>query len=112
MSIFDEIQNDILGTIDLSIILSKDKILAYKLKNKEFKDWVENELNGYDDGDLLPEYRKLYVIAQGTFWNGRWQGNNQIITVSIIPEEFQHVFNERYMFQGIKELESLLESIR
>lgn len=112
MSVFDEIQNDILGTADLSVILRKAKVLAYKLKNKEFKDWIENELNGYDDGDLLPSYRKLSTIAQGDFWNGRWKATNQVIPLSVIPEEFCHWFDEHNMLQGIKELESLLESIK
>ena len=61
-SVFDKIQDDILGATDLSLILRKAKVLAYKLKNQEFKDWVEHELNGYDENDLLPEYRKIHTL--------------------------------------------------
>ena len=112
MSIFDEIQNDIINNIDLSIILLKAKVLAYKLKNQEFKDWIENELNGYNNNDLLPYYRELSVAAQGNFWNGSWQINNQLIPITIIPKEFHSYFSEYKMFQGIKELESLIETLK
>ncbi len=112
MSLFDEIQNELIGEADLSIILRKAKVLAYKLENKEFKDWVENELNGYPNKDLLPKYRKLKTIALGDFWNGVWQVKNHVIPLANISKEYRFAFSEIYVFQGIKELEAMIESIK
>ena len=109
MSFFSEIQNELVGTVDLSTILRKAKVLAYKLGNQEFKDWVENELNGYKDINLLPEYRKLETIAQGNFINAGWKISNQVIPLSLIPEKYITIFSELHLFQGIKELEAMLE---
>ena len=111
MSVFDEIQSDILGSTDLSVILRKAKVLAFKLKNKEFKDWVENELNGYNDNDSLPEYRKVSTVANGNFINTSWHSKGVPIPLHNIPSEFHHHFNEIRLFQGVKELESLIDTI-
>lgn len=111
MSLYDEILSDLVGTADLSVILRKAKVLAYKLKNKEFKDWIENEFNGYKDSALMPQYRKLSTISQANFWNGHWQIDNQVVPMSLIPEEYRGAFNQLYVHQGIKELESMSESM-
>lgn len=111
ISKFDEIQNDILGTTDLSSILRKAKIIAYKLKNKEFKNWIENELNGYPNEQSIPEYRKLDTIAQGDFINLRWHYKSVDIPLHNIPEDVHHHFHTIPVTQGIKQLESYLETM-
>lgn len=46
--------------IDLSQGLTRAKLIAYKLNNTQFKDWLTTELNGYSDQkDDLPKYRKI-----------------------------------------------------
>ncbi len=111
-SVFDEIQDDILGATDLSLILRKAKVLAYKLKNQEFKDWVEHELNGYDENDLLPEYRKIHTQSCGNFVNSAWSMKDAPIPTHNIPEKYREYFQNVNMLQGIKELESLVETLR
>ncbi len=44
---------------NLSDLLRKALIIATKLNLKDFKRWVLNELNGYENMDELPEYRKI-----------------------------------------------------
>jgi AbiTii len=112
VSHFDQIQSDILSNEDLSIILRKAKVIAYKIKNQEFKDWIENELNGYNDDDLLPEYRKIFTIAQGDFLNTRWHYKSVEIPLHNIPENLHHFFNEINVTDGVKGLESHLETIK
>lgn len=111
MSLFDEILNELTGTTDLSVILRKAKVLGYKLGNDEFKDWVENELNGYKSFETLPEYRKLSSIALGDFSNGYKSIRGYIVPMSLIPINIRENFNMLYMKQGVKELESMLETI-
>lgn len=43
--------------ITLSQALTRAKIIAYKISNTQFKDWIASELNGYSDHTKLPAYR-------------------------------------------------------
>lgn len=111
MSLFNEIQHDILSNIELSIILRKAKVLSYRLKNKDFKDWIENELNGYKEVDLLPEYRKIFTVTNGNFANSFRVLKNVPIPLQNIPKEYHKFFSEIDLNQGIKELESLIDTV-
>jgi hypothetical protein len=65
MSLFDEIQLEILSPASLSAVLRKAKVLAYRLKNQEFKNWIEHELNGYkDQGSLLSQNLTAYYFSR------------------------------------------------
>lgn len=44
------------GKITLSQALTRAKIIAYKLNNNDFKEWITCELSGYDSKEL-PNYR-------------------------------------------------------
>lgn len=68
MSLLRDIQNDAVNSsVNVSDLLRKCKILAYRLGNEDFKSWVEFELNGYNSEDLLPDYRILVVGSKGYF---------------------------------------------
>lgn len=54
----------------LSGLLRKLLVLAHQLKNQRLKDWVTAELNGYSNGESLPEYRVTRGIAKGNFRGG------------------------------------------
>jgi hypothetical protein len=112
MSLFDEIQAEILSTASLSTVLRKAKVLAYRLKNQEFKDWIEHELNGYDNVDFLPKYRRISTHSKGDFLNPGWKMKGVPIPPNNIPREIREVINEVNMKQGIKELEGLLDTLK
>jgi hypothetical protein len=111
MNLFDEIQSDVLSDVPLSTVLRKGKVLAYRLKNQEFKDWIEHELNGYDDEDSLPEYRKISTHSEGNFINSAWKMNDAPIPMNNIPRELREVVNGVHLTQGAGELESLVETL-
>jgi hypothetical protein len=111
MTLLDEIQSEILSGASLSTALRKAKVLAYRLKNQEFKDWVEHELNGYEETSPLPEYRKISTYSTGNFLKPGLKMNDVPIPTNNIPREIREVINEVNMRQGIKELEALLETI-
>ncbi|MFL4396276.1 hypothetical protein RJ729_15695 [Acinetobacter pittii] len=68
MSLLREIQDDAVNSnVKVSDLLRKCKILAYRLGNEDFKNWVDLELNGYSSNNLLPDYRKLHVGSKGHF---------------------------------------------
>ena len=45
--------------ITLSQALTRAKLIAYKIDNKDFKSWIDNELNGYFNNNVIPQYRKI-----------------------------------------------------
>lgn len=110
MNLFDKIQSDILGEADLSTILREAKVLAYRLKNQEFKEWVEYELNGYRGNASIPKYRSLGTVSCGDFINLRWRISGTQIPLQNFPDEIQEIMRAVDLRQGVKELESMVES--
>jgi len=112
LNLITEIQDDILDpSIRLSSTLRKAKVLAYRLKNADFKEWVDQELNGYTSStDTLPDYRELGSQSYGTFVGIVKQLKNVPIPPLCLPEEFQEFAVTVFLSQGIRSLESLVES--
>lgn len=48
------------GNTPIPELLRKALLIATKLGLKDFRQWVLNELNGYDNIDDLPDYRVIY----------------------------------------------------
>jgi hypothetical protein len=112
MSLLREIQKDAVDpNVDISTLLRKCKILAARLKHKEFSKWVENELNGYSMSDELPEYRKFDVQSFGHFSGPFGSGlKNAPIPAFCLPEDLQHIANKAYLYNGISTYSSLVKS--
>jgi hypothetical protein len=63
----------ILATDDkqsITTLLRKCLILASQLKNERLKAGANQELNGYDDPETVPEYRKMPAQAKDNFSGG------------------------------------------
>lgn len=112
MNLISEIQKGILDpSVLLSSTLRKAKVLAYRLKNNEFKGWVDRELNGYTGGrNALPDYRRLGSQSYGTFASIAKVAKNVPIPPLCLPDEFQEFSENLFMPEGIRALESLVES--
>ena len=46
----------------LTDALMKTKILLHNIDHKELTEWVNNELNGYADGEEIPLYRIIGCV--------------------------------------------------
>ena len=68
--------------------LRKCLILAFQLKNERLKEWVENELNGYDKQADVPEYRKVQLHSRGNFSGpaGSWLPS-RALPISVLKQE-------------------------
>lgn len=111
MSLLRDIQAAAIDSeVPLATLLRKCKVLAARLGNAEFKQWIEDELNGYKSLDSLPEYRKLYVNSKGHF-SGPFQSGlrNADIPLSCIPEKFRKNLSQSHMKEPIAALEALAE---
>lgn len=68
MSLLRDIQNSAIDPeVDVSTLLRKCKVLSVRLANQEFSNWVDQELSGYKDVSLLPDYRIRNVESKGHF---------------------------------------------
>ena len=108
MSLLRQIQNDAVNSnVNVSDLLRKCKILAYRLGNEDFKSWVDSELNGYDSGALLPDYRILYIGSKGYFVGrfGKSLSNADIPTHGL-PDWLQETCTKANFSSPIATLES------
>lgn len=51
----------------LSVLLRQCVMLGHELKNDSLKTWANQELNGYNDLQTVPEYRTMLAGAMGIF---------------------------------------------
>lgn len=77
-------------------------MLAARLANEEFKNWVESELNGYLSIDLLPPYRILNVESYGHFV-GPFQSELRYAPIppSLLDESFRHRATTAYLTASV-----------
>lgn len=112
MSLLREIEGDLsVAGGDVTTVLRKARILAARLNNKGFDEWVHSELNGYaKEKTVLPSYRILNVHAKAHLVFGYQQWREAPIMVSLIPERFRHWATTAYLFDSISQYASLVDS--
>lgn len=109
MSLLREIQTDTVdANVDISVVLRKCLVLAVRLGNKDFKLWVERELNGYTSREDLAEYRILKVESHGNFLGVDWKANDMPIAPSSIPEKYRDIVTTVYFMDPISSYQSLI----
>ena len=110
MSLLRDIQNDVIDTnVDISVILRKCKVLAVRLGNEPFENWVDQELNGYKSKDLLPDYRIIQIYSKGHFSGPFGSGTNSAdIPPSCIPEKYREDLSKCNFMESISYYTNLL----
>ncbi|MDT2806615.1 hypothetical protein K5X77_08970 [Vagococcus lutrae] len=90
---------------DVLNLLRKAYIVARKLKLNEFEEWVNNELNGYQETDKIPDYRK--VRGEVKAWNPYlgW------IPMIIQNNEIANQLSEHLASDSIPNLKNVYESL-
>lgn len=109
MSLLRDIQNAAVdSTTDLATVLRKCKILGARLGSREFKEWVDHELNGYPDLESIPTYRILRVHSKGHFSGPFGSGlRNAGIPLMNIPGEMRELLQYSHLTSSVATLESL-----
>src|SRR5437667_5759147 len=109
MSLLRDIQKAAIehGT-DLPTLLRMCKLLAARLGNEEFGQWVDYELNGYPTIDAMPAYRILEVQSFGNFIGGFGSSaSNMPIPLGVLPENARQAYKKAYLGQGVSAYASL-----
>ena len=112
MNLLNDIQEAITNpSFRLADILRKAKVLAFRLDHQEFKDWVNQELNGYKSNDNMPEYRILREVDSYGYFVGI--AGNQADHIPIpslsLPKEYRELMRTIYILQGVESIESLVQ---
>jgi uncharacterized protein (DUF305 family) len=86
------------------------KILAVRLDHLAFKDWIDQELNGYENREYLPDYRVLKGLgSRGDFFDpfGGSLSNAPIPLLSL-PGWFREDISKKYVQQSVSAIESIV----
>lgn len=110
MSLLRDIQSAaISSSVPLPTLLRQCKILAARLGNAEFKNWVDDELEGYSGKETLPSYRILHVHSKGHFLGPfQSQFRNADIPLLCIPEEYREGLEVSKVRISVAAIESLV----
>jgi hypothetical protein len=87
-------------------VLTNAKVLAHRLKEPIFKEWLNNEIEGYKT-DSLPNYRIFPCEVICTMNNGYHEKKNEIYPKSAVPQEVWPYLFEIKLNDGINEVELL-----
>ncbi|PKQ29526.1 MAG: hypothetical protein CVT60_04945 [Actinobacteria bacterium HGW-Actinobacteria-10] len=112
MNVLEEIQAAATeSSVPLPDLLRKCAILASRLKNNEFRTWVDHELNGYDKAEQVPAYRILSIQARGDFFGPFGSGlKNAPIPPSCLHEDLRHHAETTYIMQSVASLADLMDA--
>ena len=90
------------GKQPLPDILRKCLLLGHELKNDQLKNWANQELNGYEFGKDVPEYRIIPAPAKGNFIGPLYAQYNRHLIPSVVLEKKHREFAERvYLLQSV-----------
>jgi hypothetical protein len=110
MSLLRDIQE---ATVDqntsVATLLRKCKILAARLGNEEFKQWIDNELNGYENIHSVPAYRIVDTDSYGEFLGFGVHMKNVPLPLSHLSRELRDKIRKCYLGQPIRTYEAFIE---
>ena len=111
-SLLDDIINfAVEGKQPLPDILRKCRLLGHERKNQRLKKWANQELNGYDSAEDLPDYRLVQAGAKGHFMGPFGAQLNHYPLPSAILEDIHKDFARKIpLTQGVSAYEGTIHS--
>jgi len=108
MKLIDEII-EILSSenCNLENALIKTKILLHKMGEKSLLTWVNQELNGYDNIESVPDYRKIQNIVVGSFQNHTTRYTDHPIPIMHLEDKELDFFTIIKFSDSISTIENL-----
>ncbi|RST54057.1 hypothetical protein [Variovorax sp. DXTD-1] len=112
MSLLKRIQDSTLDKdCDVATLLRQCKVFGAQVASAELVDWVGCELNGYDDSDELPDYRRIRTTSKGHFSGPFGSGlRNADIPIHCLPEKFREKFRYATISQGVSSIQATIAS--
>ena len=95
--------------VSIEVALSRLLIIATDIGNIELFEWANNELNGYENFNELPEYRKINApLIRYTGINGSFKVTNQPMPLTWFTQKTRDSLNPVGIFECIATIESIL----
>ncbi len=110
-SLLKDIRNAALEADEpIANVLRKCAVLGTHLKNNDLRDWALQELNGYDDEEDVPEYRRVSTPLMGNFTGYFGSGYTNVGVPAVnLPEKLRERARSAVFTHGVAGLEALLE---
>lgn len=106
-SLIETIINDLSSNANIDGIMLKAQTIAFYLKDENFKKWVECEQNGYCDGEMLPEYRKVSCRVKICGQSGFRRFNEFEFPIELVDEKYQERFSHIPFKDSLSEIERM-----
>jgi hypothetical protein len=95
MKLLDEIIGAVSDAQPIGTVLRKCLVLERQVKNEKFRIWLNNELDGYDNADDLPDYRTINSISRGFFVSyAGSQINDQPLALHVMEENHRKLVDK------------------
>lgn len=105
MTQIDELIKEIQDqNVPVSSLLRKAKVLASKLDQTDFLNWINSELDGYKDDETYPDYRSLSGQIKALNPYHGW------VPVLFKKSEIEKTLSTRKTKQSVPEIEELLSN--
>lgn len=99
--------------VSVEIALKQLKVLLAEFDKPEMLKWVNAELQGYDDTDVLPEYRVIVGNLVGNFLNYYTKCTHISIPLkSDAPKELVEMCSQVRLYDSLSALRALTETDR
>ncbi len=106
MKLIDEIiENLSSDKPNLTNAMLKTKVLLHKLGKRELVEWVNNEINGYDEKAEAPPYRAVNAQVLANFANMAYQYNRHPIPLSHLDDDYRRTLEGTTLRQSLGVLE-------
>jgi hypothetical protein len=94
----------------LSDALLKAKVLASRLRSRKLRKWIDSEINGYEKGQELPDYRVVHTKIEGYFSGsfGSFQSGVPMSTFHL-DTDLRPVFETQNVANGVSYVEDLVK---
>ncbi|MGW1346059.1 AbiTii domain-containing protein [Kribbella sp. NPDC002412] len=95
----------------MSALLQKVIVLGGRAGSDKMREWARHELNGYDEGIVLPKYRRLHVPLYAMLTNPfGYNGREQRIPPSALPDAIAEMVpvEQLNLGAGVGELEAMV----
>jgi len=106
-SLIESVINDLSSNAEIGTIMLKSQTIAHYLGDETFKKWVECEQNGYCNGEMLPEYRKVScrvkICGQSCFR----RFNEFEYPIELVDEKYQERFSHIPFKESLSEIERM-----
>lgn len=104
------------GAISIQTALKRTKVLLQELDNKEILKWINYEIEGYPNGTIVPEYRKINGQLYGNYFKGSISShikyNNVPLPLGKMPKENKQKLLIKDVTQSIEALKCMLERVQ